>query len=227
MIAPDDLVQSIRRGHRARLPDVLCALGYGRTMGLAGHRRDVRWLTPRLDAVHGANWEPFGCLRETLKVLRRKVHQTLQQVTHDFENFEFNTIVSVADGTAERNVQGPRSRRVGTPGMERGSRYLPEDAGAGLPAHRRGTVGSCSASRIRSTPSPGPKWTRLPHRKTRSRSRCRSTARCVIAWSSRRRPAKKRSSQRHWRVKQSGNIWKAGSPKKVIVVQKKLVSIVI
>jgi leucyl-tRNA synthetase len=26
--------------------------------------------------------------------LRRKVHQTLRQVTHDFENFEFNTIVS-------------------------------------------------------------------------------------------------------------------------------------
>jgi leucyl-tRNA synthetase len=31
---------------------------------------------------------------ETLKVLRRKVHQTLRKVTHDFENLEFNTIIS-------------------------------------------------------------------------------------------------------------------------------------
>jgi leucyl-tRNA synthetase len=31
---------------------------------------------------------------ETLKVLRRKVHQTLRKVTHDFDNFEFNTIIS-------------------------------------------------------------------------------------------------------------------------------------
>ena len=32
--------------------------------------------------------------KETLKVLRRKVHQTLASVTRDFETFNFNTIVS-------------------------------------------------------------------------------------------------------------------------------------
>jgi leucyl-tRNA synthetase len=31
---------------------------------------------------------------ETLRGLRRKLHQTLKQITHDFEVFEFNTIVS-------------------------------------------------------------------------------------------------------------------------------------
>ncbi len=31
---------------------------------------------------------------ETIRALRRKVHQTLKAVTRDFENFEFNTIVS-------------------------------------------------------------------------------------------------------------------------------------
>jgi leucyl-tRNA synthetase len=31
---------------------------------------------------------------ETLRTLRRKVHQTLGSVTHDFEQFEFNTIIS-------------------------------------------------------------------------------------------------------------------------------------
>ena len=37
--------------------------------------------------------KPLASL-ETLKVLRRKVHQTLRKVTGDFENFEFNTIIS-------------------------------------------------------------------------------------------------------------------------------------
>ncbi len=36
---------------------------------------------------------PLGSA-ETLKILRRKVHQTLRKVTRDFENFEFNTIIS-------------------------------------------------------------------------------------------------------------------------------------
>jgi leucyl-tRNA synthetase len=31
---------------------------------------------------------------DTLRALRRKAHQTLRRVTHDFETFEFNTIVS-------------------------------------------------------------------------------------------------------------------------------------
>jgi leucyl-tRNA synthetase len=31
---------------------------------------------------------------EILRALRRKLHQTLRQITHDFEAFEFNTIVS-------------------------------------------------------------------------------------------------------------------------------------
>ncbi|MFN8387079.1 MAG: class I tRNA ligase family protein [Anaerolineales bacterium] len=31
---------------------------------------------------------------ETKRNLRRRVHQTLKRVTHDFENFEFNTIIS-------------------------------------------------------------------------------------------------------------------------------------
>jgi leucyl-tRNA synthetase len=31
---------------------------------------------------------------ETLKVFRRKVRQTLRKLTHDFEQFEFNAIIS-------------------------------------------------------------------------------------------------------------------------------------
>ena len=31
---------------------------------------------------------------KVLRTLRRKLHQTLRQLTHDFENFEFNAVVS-------------------------------------------------------------------------------------------------------------------------------------
>jgi len=37
---------------------------------------------------------PTTASDETKKSLRRKVHQTLRKVTRDFENFEFNTIIS-------------------------------------------------------------------------------------------------------------------------------------
>ena len=52
-----------------------------------------RWLrrvwTLFTDPVEQGHPEP-----ELLRSLRRKLHQTLRQVTHDFEVFEFNTIVS-------------------------------------------------------------------------------------------------------------------------------------
>ena len=58
--------------------------------GIEGTYRWVRraW-TLFTDPVKKGNPNP-----EVLRHLRRKLHQTLKQVTHDFEVFEFNTIVS-------------------------------------------------------------------------------------------------------------------------------------
>jgi leucyl-tRNA synthetase len=50
---------------------------------------------------------------ETLKVLRRKVHQTLRRVTDDFENFEFNTIIS---GLMELLNEMYKAREAGAAG---------------------------------------------------------------------------------------------------------------
>jgi len=49
----------------------------------------------------------------TLRVLRRKVHQALSQITHDFETFEFNTIVS---GLMELSNHLSRARELGAAG---------------------------------------------------------------------------------------------------------------
>ncbi len=52
-----------------------------------------RWLrrvwTSILEEVPGGNAD-----KEVIRSLRRKTHQTLRSVTHDYENFEFNTIIS-------------------------------------------------------------------------------------------------------------------------------------
>jgi leucyl-tRNA synthetase len=50
---------------------------------------------------------------ETLKVLRRKVHQTLKRVTRDFENFEFNTVIS---SLMELLNEMYKAREAGAPG---------------------------------------------------------------------------------------------------------------
>jgi len=60
--------------------------------GIEGTARWIRrtW-TLFTDSVPSGSQTPTS---ETLKHLRRRVHQTLHKVTHDFENFEFNTVIS-------------------------------------------------------------------------------------------------------------------------------------
>jgi leucyl-tRNA synthetase len=52
---------------------------------------------------------------DVLKVLRRKVHQTLKQVTKDFEQFEFNTIVSSLMELLNEMYKAKEAGAVGAP----------------------------------------------------------------------------------------------------------------
>ncbi len=52
-----------------------------------------RWIR-RVWALYQEMPKPGKPSAETLKNLRRKVHQTLKRVTHDYESFEFNTVIS-------------------------------------------------------------------------------------------------------------------------------------
>ncbi len=49
------------------------------------------------------------------KNLRRRVHQTLKRVTHDFENFEFNTIISSLMELLNEMYKAREAGAVGTP----------------------------------------------------------------------------------------------------------------
>ena len=66
-------------------------------MGAPWNRTGIEGTYRWLKRVWALFTEPVGkpsASPETIKVLRRKLHQTLQQVTRDFEQFESNTIVS-------------------------------------------------------------------------------------------------------------------------------------
>ena len=52
---------------------------------------------------------------ETKKNLRRRVHQTLRKVTHDFENFEFNTVISSLMELMNEMYKAREAGAVGSP----------------------------------------------------------------------------------------------------------------
>jgi leucyl-tRNA synthetase len=78
----------------------------------------VRWLR-RIWAMftEPISEKPSGS-PETLKVLRRKVHQTLRRVTHDFEQFEFNTIVSGLMELLNEMGKAKEAGAAGTPAWD-------------------------------------------------------------------------------------------------------------
>jgi leucyl-tRNA synthetase len=58
-----------------------------------GIEGSARWIR-RVWTLYTDPTQPGSASDETKKNLRRRVHQTLRKVTRDFENFEFNTIIS-------------------------------------------------------------------------------------------------------------------------------------
>jgi leucyl-tRNA synthetase len=72
----------------------------------------ARWLR-RAWILFTDQTQPETASAETKRTLRRRVHQTLRRVTSDFENFEFNTIIS---GLMELLNEMYKLREVGAAG---------------------------------------------------------------------------------------------------------------
>jgi leucyl-tRNA synthetase len=72
----------------------------------------ARWIR-RAWALFTDQPQPGSASDETKRHLRRRVHQTLRNVTHDFENFEFNTIIS---GLMELMNEMYKAREAGVAG---------------------------------------------------------------------------------------------------------------
>ena len=80
----------------------------------SGIEGSVRWVrrvwTLFTESTPKGNPKP-----DTIRSLRRKVHQTLRNVTHDFENFEFNTIISSLMELLNEMYKAREGGAAGTP----------------------------------------------------------------------------------------------------------------
>jgi len=92
VVNPDDLVARYGADTVRAYIIFFCRWELGGPWSSTGIEGNSRWLR----RVWHMLLEPsFGKPEaEVLRALRRKTHQTLKRVTYDFENFEFNTIVS-------------------------------------------------------------------------------------------------------------------------------------
>jgi leucyl-tRNA synthetase len=77
----------------------------------------MRWLRRVWSAVTDPG-NPSQSDPEVLVALRRKVHQTLRQVTRDFETFEFNTIVSALMELMNEMYKAREAGAGGTPAWQ-------------------------------------------------------------------------------------------------------------
>ena len=79
-----------------------------------GIEGSARWIR-RVWTLFTDQTAPGAATDETKKNLRRKVHQTLRRVTRDFENFEFNTIVSSLMELLNEMYKAREAGAVGSP----------------------------------------------------------------------------------------------------------------
>lgn len=93
VIAPDELVGKYGADTVRAYLMFFARWELGAPWNSSGIEGTSRWLR-RVWALVTEPVKGRGADAEVLRSLRRKVHQTLQKVTHDFETLEFNTIVS-------------------------------------------------------------------------------------------------------------------------------------
>ena len=79
-----------------------------------GIEGSARWIR-RVWTLFTDQTAPGAATDETKKNLRRRVHQTLRRVTRDFENFEFNTIVSSLMELLNEMYKAREAGAVGSP----------------------------------------------------------------------------------------------------------------
>lgn len=94
VVAPDDLVERYGADTVRAYLMFFARWDQGGPWSYSGIEGTHRWLR-RVWTLFTTPLPPAATAStETLRYLRRKVHQTLRSVTRDFENFEFNTIIS-------------------------------------------------------------------------------------------------------------------------------------
>jgi leucyl-tRNA synthetase len=110
--APDELVERFGADSVRAFLVFFAKWDQGAPWSHTGIEGTYRWLK-RVWGLFTEPAQPGTCSTETRQNLRRKLHQTLRQVTHDYENFEFNTIIS---GLMELLKEMSKAREAGAAG---------------------------------------------------------------------------------------------------------------
>ena len=93
VIAPDDLVSRYGADTVRAYLMFFARWDMGGPWNSSGIEGSARWIR-RVWALFTEQGKPSRPHPEVQRALRRKVHQTLRSVTHDYETFEFNTVIS-------------------------------------------------------------------------------------------------------------------------------------
>jgi len=114
VIAPDDLVGRYGTDTVRAYLMFFARWEKGAPWSSSGIEGTSRWLR-RVWGVIAEPAEPAPCSDETRRTLRRKVHQALRSITHDFREFEFNTIVSSLMELLNEMSKAKEAGAYGTP----------------------------------------------------------------------------------------------------------------
>jgi leucyl-tRNA synthetase len=112
--APDELVKRYGADAVRSYLVFFAKWDMGAPWSHTGIEGTYRWLK-RVWALFTEPSAPGNCSVETRQNLRRKLHQTLRQVTHDYENFEFNTVISGLMELLNEMVSARQAGAAGTP----------------------------------------------------------------------------------------------------------------
>ncbi len=119
VVAPDNLVNTYGADTVRAYLMFFARWDMGGPWNSQGIEGTVRWIrrvwTLFTDPSTTAQGTPGTASAETKRSLRRKVHQTLKSVTRDFEQFEFNTIIS---SMMELMNEMYKAREAGTVGSD-------------------------------------------------------------------------------------------------------------
>ncbi|PWH15177.1 MAG: leucine--tRNA ligase [Anaerolineae bacterium] len=114
VVAPDELVERYGADTVRAYLMFFARWDMGAPWDSQGIEGTARWLR-RVWMLFTDENQPGTASAETLRHLRRKTHQTLRKVTRDFENFEFNTIVSALMELLNEMYKAREAGAAGTP----------------------------------------------------------------------------------------------------------------
>jgi len=93
VVSPDDLVEKHGADTVRAYLMFFARWDLGGPWNSNGIEGTARWLR-RVWTLFTQTYEQGNATAETLRNLRRKLHKTLKNLTHDYQQFEFNTIIS-------------------------------------------------------------------------------------------------------------------------------------